>query len=320
MRPLSEEYQPEPDESAALDAAIEAAEAERPASDEPKSATVLEEEDEISRLLRGLNDSDEPAGGGTPLPGWQSPAIASELAASGPPTWLGTRWREIPVEDQEDAWVGLRRWVDWLVDEFSLPTAVVPACWFRHPPIVAELHAAMNMEYKVWEEQAPTLNPMLMWLPHLQMMVSRLRTIVESLGSCRAGEHKEHETRQLEYDSELWAQTVFGREERRTLDRPTESGTYRYVRARIVGDGGEIRATSNRAGLIPVTRPDEVTVTLTGERVPGAANTRVTARMTGVTDHDRLVWEEAPDREGPWRDLGTDEDTDMDIDPDTPDS
>ena len=115
---------------------------------------------------------------GTPLP-YVDPEVAAELAGEGPPVWMGTRWREIEAEHQWEAWNTLRRWVDWFVAEYRLVTSVVPPCWYKHSDLTAELYAAMCMEYKVWEEQAPGLGPMMMWHPHVEMLTARLRRMVD---------------------------------------------------------------------------------------------------------------------------------------------
>lgn len=51
---------------------------------------------------------------------FQDPRLAAQDATSGPPPWLGTRWRQMPPEQQREAWVGLRRWVDWFIHEYQL--------------------------------------------------------------------------------------------------------------------------------------------------------------------------------------------------------
>lgn len=145
--------------------------------DEAAHEGANSDDDDISALL------DELAGGDPPF---ENPAVAEGLASSGPPRWFGVRWREIAVEDRVDAWVGLRRWVDWLVAEFALPASVVPPCWFAHPQLVEELYAGMNMEYKAFEEQAPSMNPQMFWLPHLQQMTMRMRMMVENLHPFRS--------------------------------------------------------------------------------------------------------------------------------------
>src|SRR5699024_11597452 len=92
-----------------------------------------------------VGETAEASASSTPLPEYLDPGIAEELAGEMVPVWFGTRWRDIPVEDQPYAWNGLRQWVDWLVKEYRLPTAVVPPCWYRHTDVVAEVYAALCM-------------------------------------------------------------------------------------------------------------------------------------------------------------------------------
>lgn len=107
----------------------------------------FDDEQEVASTATEVAAPDTEAAG-TPLP-YVDQEVAEELVGDGPPTWLGMRWREIPEVDQPAAWNGLRAWVDWLIKEYRLPTAVVPPCWYKHPDITAELYAGMNMEYKV---------------------------------------------------------------------------------------------------------------------------------------------------------------------------
>lgn len=199
------------------------------------------------------NASSADGASSTPLPEYLDPGIAEELAGEMVPVWFGTRWRDIPVEDQPDAWNGLRQWVDWLVKEYRLPTAVVPPCWYRHTDVVAELYAAMCMEYKVWEEGEPGLNPMMFWHPNLQQMIFRLREAVTNAGCVENGAHKEplavdgHEPFQLDYDEDDWFQRVNEVTATQRIERP-DTGVV-YVRAGLVDSNGEMFAYSSPVGV-----------------------------------------------------------------------
>ena len=203
--------------------------------------------------------TDRPDGEGTPLP-FVDPGVAAELAEGGPPRWMGVRWRDIEAQDQWEAWNTLRRWVDWFVREYRLVTSVVPPCWYKHSDITAELYAAMCMEYKVWEEQAPGLGPMMMWHPHVEMLTSRLRRMVDEAGCEKVGVHKEPEAYgnrpafTLDYDEDdftAWASTT---REEDTLGRPSDA--VQYIRAQILNSDGDEVAVSNPVGLAPF-RPRE---------------------------------------------------------------
>lgn len=258
-------------------------------------------EDDVDALLAELTAG---SGHDGPAP-WQDPAVAAAMSA-GPPQWLGTRWREIPPEEQREALVGLRRWVDWLVAEFDLNRQIVPACWFRHSNIVAELHAAMNMEYKVWEEGAPTANPMMMWLPHFQAAAGRLRLMVENI-QCSEHGHVEKPPAVLDYDDDLWRETVYTRHVEREIDRPATGEEPRFVRAVVVNADGELLDTSEVAKVAAVHGTGEADVTLTGERVSGAEAMTLHARGIGMCRESQIVWETAESPAGPWSDLDGDD-------------
>ena len=209
-------------------------------------------EDDEPTDWEGPAAGDDDGQTGTPLP-YVDPEVAAELAGEGPPVWMGTRWREIEAEHQWEAWNTLRRWVDWFVAEYRLVTSVVPACWYKHSDLTAELYAAMCMEYKVWEEQAPGLGPMMMWHPHVEMLTARLRRMVDEAGCAKTGAHKEPEAYgdrpafTLDYDEDdftAWAGTT---REHDVLQRPEEG--VQYVRARVVNADGEQIALSKPIGV-----------------------------------------------------------------------
>lgn len=190
----------------------------------------------------------------TSLP-YVDPEVAAELAQEGPPVWMGTRWREIEAEHQWQAWNHLRRWVDWFVAEYRLGTSIVPACWYRHTDVTAELYAAMCMECKVWDEQAPGLGPMMMWHPHVEMMTARLRRMVDEAGCTKTGRHKDPESYgnrgayELDYDETDWTRWAATEREEELIERPTEG--VKYVRAKVVDSDGNVLGHSAPMGLRP---------------------------------------------------------------------
>lgn len=272
-------------------------------ADEPETAPGSDDEvdpSDLDALLAKITDPEQVYENTSASP-YVDPGLMGLMEETAYPQWLGMRWREIPVELQQEAWVGLRRWVDWLIAEFKINKSVIPPCWFRHTEIVAELHAAMNLEYKAWEEGAPTVNPMWMWLPQLQAMIARLRVFGGELGDCLKGDHREPEVVTRDYDEELWEQTVFTRTETKTLDRPAEEGEATFVRVRVVDDNGELVGESNLggAGARRAARGDSVSV-LTGDGVPGGADAVLTTRVEQVPEVVELVWEKADSQDGPW--------------------
>ena len=255
----------------------------------------VEDEDPTDWEAPAAADDDEQTG--TPLP-YVDPEVAAELAGEGPPVWMGTRWREIKAEHQWEAWNTLRRWVDWFVAEYRLVTSVVPPCWYKHSDLTAELYAAMCMEYKVWEEQAPGLGPMMMWHPHVEMLTARLRRMVDEAGCAKIGRHKEPEAYgdrpafTLDYDEDdftAWAGTT---REQDTLERPATG--VQYVRARVVdGDGGQV-AVSNPVGLAASRQPEDVAVVLEmSSSTPSAP--RLAVSVADSRDDLSVEWESSPD-------------------------
>lgn len=233
---------------------------------------------------------------GTALPFLDSD-VAAELAEEPLPPWFGVRWREIEPEHQVAAWNGLRRWVDWFVSEYRLPTSVVPACWFRHPNITAELYAAMCMEYKVWEEGAPGLGPMMLWHAHVEMLMGRLRRMGEEAGCVNSGVHKEPEgfggrgAFELDYDESAWLTHASTTRERETIARPDQG--VRYLRAAVVDTDGQTVATSNPVGMKAL-HAGEVTATL---EIASAAVDEMELKVSVAGDRDDVFvqWEESTD-------------------------
>lgn len=243
------------------------------------------DDDDISALLDELAEGDPP---------FENPAVAEGMASSGPPRWFGVRWREIAVEDRVDAWVGLRRWVDWLVAEFALPASVVPPCWFAHPQLVEELYAGMNMEYKAFEEQEPSMNPQMFWLPHLQQMTMRMRMMVENLGGCALGQHRAEPPVKIAYDDALWDEVVFAQTSEVVCPRPEDDEDEYFVRAR----SGE--AVSAVAKVRARTEESASNMTMVGWAPHGARDVRLEAQFRAGSS---VQWERGETKNGPWEPL-----------------
>lgn len=280
---------------------------EGPEEELPPMEAEADEEDQHSRLEDLTSLESFLDGGGSALPHLDD-ELASELASEGPPSWLGTRWRDIPAEEQQQAWIGLRQWVDWLIQEFQLPPQKLPACWFRHPAIVAELHAGMNVEYKVWEEGAPTLNPMITWLPHLQAMLARIQGIVANLTGCASGQHQEPEIMARDYDEDLWRATVYSRREQQQISRAEEDAPAQRMRARLVNSDGDELASTPAIEPAPIQGPEEPQLHVSGERIPGTSSTTITVVAENISADDRIVWETSTSEEPTWKPLDDDED------------
>lgn len=139
---------------------------------------------------------------GTPLPAHIDDEVAAAIE-DGPELWFGTRFTDIPPELKQDAWVGLRKWVDQFIVEHDL--GFISPCWFQHPDVVNELYATMCAEYKVWEEGAPSVGPFLSFQTYLPGLKQRLRD--STMKFCLANEHKWEKPGPLVYNETDWNRT-----------------------------------------------------------------------------------------------------------------
>lgn len=268
------------------------------------------DEDDLDAAIARLTDPQQMVASRPAAPSYLDAGLDAALAGPSAPAWLGMRWRDIPAEMQQEAWVDLRRWTDWFINDFRIPATVIPACWFRHTELVTELHAAMNMEWKAWAEGDPTVNPMWMWIPQARAMIERCRAISTELG-CGETPHTEEERMEREYDSALWDATIFTRRETRTVPRPTDEDGVVLVRARVVDGDGVIAATSNVGGAgCPREAHADTGATLTGDGVSGGDDTRLRVTLHQVPADAMIVWETASSEDGPWQNMDTmDEET-----------
>lgn len=222
------------------------------------------------------------------------PRVAQAEAAPGPPPWLGTRWRDIPPKMQREAWIGLRRWVDWLINEFRLQEEIVPRCWFMHPNLVQELYAAMCMEQKAWEEAAASLTPMMMWHPNLHAMNMRLRDMVADLGSCSKGTHQPVEHLERDYDEDQWRRVAYGRRETTSVPRPGAGEEGYLVRARVIGPAEvELAVSDTVVGISPIKGAEPATVELRRDPTTAAKDSLVHLDAEAVAEAEEVIWEKA---------------------------
>ncbi|XKH55578.1 hypothetical protein LG293_09940 [Citricoccus nitrophenolicus] len=271
----------------------------------------MDDEDDDTWLdqVPGPEQTDGEAAG-SPLP-YLDPEVEAALAAEGPPEWLGTRWRTLEPGQQWDAWNALRRWVDWFIREYRLTTSDVPPCWYRHPDLTAELYAAMCMEYKVWEEQAPGLAPMMMWHPNVAQLRTRLKEMTHEAGCVQNGHHKEPVAYsgtvgayELDYDEDDWITAASTIRTEKVIDRPTTG--VRIIRARAVDTDGVEHGAADPLGLRArsVAKVGSVRLAYTSA-TPGQAG--VAVNIIGGPEDLTVVWEESPDGTT-WADLNTAED------------
>lgn len=114
-----------------------------------------------------------------------------------------TRWRDMPAEERPEAWDELRNFVEWLVTRYELTDNIVPACWFRHSPLVEELsalRAAWDASFIV--ETDGGLGP-IGW--HERFALARARIAEAYRGECkRGGVHVESPEVTITIDEDEW--------------------------------------------------------------------------------------------------------------------
>ena len=188
--------------------------------------------------------------------------VEAELG-EGPPAWMGIRWRDIDATDRAEAWTVLRQWVDWFIREYQINARTIPACWFEHSDLLAELYAGMCAEYKIWEEGSPGLGAMTTWHPHVQALKGRLLLMSDD-HTCAQNAKKTHVPDVVElpwkYDEGRWAAL---REGSLHVDELPRTETERLWRPVTVSTEGEIRTgepITVRPRHFPGTGSERVTV------------------------------------------------------------
>lgn len=255
----------------------------------------------------GDGDGDDQEG--TPLP-YLDPDIAAEWDEEDDelPEWFGVRWRDIDVEHQGEAWVWLRRWVEWFADTYRLRRATIPRCWFQHPGIVEELYAAMCLEHKVWESKEPNVAAVTMWHNNLPPLVERLKAMTQEAG-CEdhtSSGHIEPEPLAPEVDEDAWAATVGRRSVRTTIPRP-QTGV-RGVRAVVADEDGTELAYSQPVGI--KARAEEEApeaVTDWGAR-GGWSDDELRVIIERGHDASTVRWQVSEDQGETWTDWSSEED------------
>lgn len=86
------------------------------------------------------------------------------------------RWRDMPAELREAAWLELGDFVEWLIVCYGISTIEIPPCWYQHLPLVEEL-SALNLAWEAAfdEDTGGGLGP-LGWHERMQALRSRLRS------------------------------------------------------------------------------------------------------------------------------------------------
>jgi hypothetical protein len=122
-----------------------------------------------------------------PPDGWDTPADlwpagdGAAPAAPAPRRWV---WAAMEPADRRERLRELAVWVDWLRRTFELHNQV-PACWYRHPPVVEHLTALYVGWLRTYAGEPGTGVPEADWINTLHGFVPRLQ-----LAACAAGTHQ----------------------------------------------------------------------------------------------------------------------------------
>ncbi|WP_436528248.1 hypothetical protein [Actinoplanes sp. HUAS TT8] len=122
-------------------------------------------------------------------------AVAARAATSGGPRKASAdmpwplRWRDLDRDAAAQVWAWLIDWVDWLVDRYEIAEEI-PACWYRHGPLLEELTALAAGWHTAYHDQARGDEP-LIWHERLARARERLRGW-DDFTRCRNGEHTDH--------------------------------------------------------------------------------------------------------------------------------
>lgn len=228
---------------------------------------------------------------GKPIP-YEASDLTEELAGEQLPEWFGVRWRDIPVEDQAEAWVWLRRWVEWLVLEYRLPSEVVPPCWFLHADTTAELYAAMCLEHKVYESEAPSIAPTIYWQAQLPQIRDRL--FHASHQPCQREHVPTNEAKFLRpVDEQAWQETISARHVSTRFERPEKET--RYLRAVIEDEDEETLTHTGSIGLRAHRTEDEPAAVLRFNQVPGEADEMLHLHVEKANAVAAIRWEQSTD-------------------------
>lgn len=96
-------------------------------------------------------------------------------------------WEQMPPALAASAWQALTAWVDQLIDRYELHEHI-PACWYRHGPLVEELHALHLAWYGAYGAPDATPTAPADWHNYLQAALTRTRNW--DTRGCTSGEHR----------------------------------------------------------------------------------------------------------------------------------
>lgn len=120
--------------------------------------------------------------------------VTARLAGGGPrkaPAGMPwpVRWRDLDRDAAAHMWTWLIDWVGWLVDRYEIAEEI-PACWYRHDPLIEELTALAAGWHIAYDDNARNDEP-LIWHERFARARDRLRDW-DDFTRCRNGEHHPH--------------------------------------------------------------------------------------------------------------------------------
>lgn len=97
-------------------------------------------------------------------------------------------WSSLDREQARDEWDRLTQFVDWLVHRYGL-AETVPACWYRHPPMLEELSALRTGWFGAYVDPVADADAGLAWHENLEKVLLRIREWDRT--GCAAGTHRD---------------------------------------------------------------------------------------------------------------------------------
>lgn len=95
-------------------------------------------------------------------------------------------WHTLHADQLRQAWDQLTCWVDWLTERYLLEQTV-PACWYRHGPLVEEL-SALRAAWLGAYTGRPAAGDPAAWHDQFERTLARIRDWDKA--GCAAGTHR----------------------------------------------------------------------------------------------------------------------------------
>jgi hypothetical protein len=115
----------------------------------------------------------EPSLAGPAGPAGAAASPAYPAASTAPKSGVAHVWRTLTPTEAAHAWDTLTGWVDWLVNRYSLDDTL-PACWYRHGPMVDELDALRASWVAAYLDPAARPTDSAYWLDLLHRTLDRI--------------------------------------------------------------------------------------------------------------------------------------------------